>query len=276
MSAVEIVRTPVMTEKRSDGVAIVTLNDPPLNLQTIELMRELEQTVMELDENNAIRAVVLTGAGTRAFSAGSDVKEFPALRKNFVEEKLRRETAVFSRIEKMKKPVIAALRGATMGGGCELAISCNMRIMDEGVKIGFPEINLGSFPGRGGLVRLTKLIGRSKAMELMCLGTVLDASQALRIGLIDRVSSRGMALGDACDLANQFSKKPAFAIRCIKETVLAARLQTSAEAVELSLRLSEAAFKTADSAEGVQAFLEKRKPRFAGAPTDEKFDSCDR
>jgi enoyl-CoA hydratase/carnithine racemase len=223
---------------------------------------------MELDEDDGVRAVVLTGAGTRTFSAGSDVKEFPALRKTFVEDKLRRENAVFSRIEKMKKPVIAALCGATMGGGCELAISCDMRIMDESVKIGLPEINLGSFPGSGGLVRLSKLIGRSRAMELMCLGTALDASQALRIGLVDKVSPHGMALRDACDLANRLSKKAVFAIRCIKEAVFAARLQTSAEAVELSLRLSEAVFKTADSAEGVQAFLEKRKPRFAGAPAE--------
>jgi enoyl-CoA hydratase/carnithine racemase len=234
---------PVLTKNQPDGVVIVTLNNPPLNLQTIELMRELEKTIMMLDEDDTVHAVVLTGNGEIAFSAGSDVKEFPRLRKNFVEEKLRRENAVFSRIEKMRVPVIAALNGAAMGGGCELAIACDFRVMDENVKIGLPEINLGSFPGSGGLVRLSKLIGRSKAMELMCLGTALDAFQALRMGLVDKVSPRGSALRGACELASQLSPKAVFTIRCIKEAVLAARLQTSAEAVDMSLRFSEAVFK---------------------------------
>ncbi len=258
----------VLSERRPDGVAIVTLNNPPLNLQTLGLMRELERAIMELDGDDGIRAVVLTGAGTRAFSAGSDVKEFPALRKNFVEEKLRRENAVFSRIENMKKPVIAAICGAAMGGGCELALACDFRVIDETVKIGLPEINLGSFPGSGGLSRLPKLVGYTKAMELMCLGTVLDAGEARRIGLVNSVSAQGRALSDACELAHRLSRQALCAIRYIKQAVHAASTQTSAEAVELSLRLSEKIFQTADSREGVLAFLEKRRPVFEGAPTD--------
>jgi enoyl-CoA hydratase len=259
----------VLVERRRDGVGIVTLNNPPLNLQTLDLMSALEEAVRELDEDDAVRSVVLTGSGTRAFSAGSDVKEFPGLRENFVEDKLRRENAVFSRIERMQKPVVAALCGTALGGGCELAISCDMRIIDERATIGFPEINLGSFPGSGGLVRLTKLVGRSRAMELMCLGTVLEASRALRIGLVDRISPHGMALRDACDMAGQLSKRAVFAIRCIKEAVQAASTRTSAEAVEMSLQLSERIFRTADAREGVLAFIERRRPVFEGAPQEQ-------
>jgi enoyl-CoA hydratase len=265
---VETTRTLVVTELQVDGVAVMTLNNPPLNLQTLDLMRELECMVMALDEDDAVRAVVLTGAGTRVFSAGSDVKEFPKLRANFVEEKLRRENAVFSRIEQMKKPVIAAICGSAMGGGCELALACDFRIIDESAKIALPEINLGSFPGSGGLVRLSKLIGSAKAMELMSLGTVLDAESACRIGLVNSVSRQGNALADARKLAHQLSRQAVFAIRCIKKAVQAASTQTSAEAVEMSLRLSEEIFRTADSREGMLAFIEKRRAVFAGAPKD--------
>lgn len=264
----ETKRTPIVTEERLDGVAVITLNNPPLNLQTIDLMRELERMVMTLDGDDAVRAVVLTGAGTQVFSAGSDVKEFPKLRANFVEEKLRRENGVFSRIENMKKPVIAAICGSAMGGGCELAISCDFRIIDETAKIGLPEINLGSFPGSGGLVRLSKLIGSARAMELMSLGTALDAEGARRIGLVNSVSRQGSALADACKLAHKLSRQAVFAIRCIKKAVQAASTQTSAEAVDTSLHLSEEIFRTADSKEGGLAFIEKRCPVFEGAPTN--------
>lgn len=258
----------VFTEKRKDGVAVLILNNPPLNLQTLHLMRKLEYEVMTLDEDEEVRAVVLTGTGTRAFSAGSDVKEFPALRHNFVEEKLRRENAVFSRIEKMKKPVIAAICATAMGGGCELALACDFRVIDETAKIGLPEINLGSFPGSGGLSRLPKLIGVSKAMEMMCLGSVLNAEEALRIGLVNRISKEGNTLEDACRFAHELSMKPMHAIRCIKKAAHAALAQTTAEAVEMSLYLSEYIFKTVDSKEGIRAFLEKRQPKFEGAPKD--------
>jgi len=258
----------VLVEKRADGVAVVTLDNQPLNLQTLELMSALELAIIELDEDDRVRAVVLTGAGTRTFSAGSDVKEFPALRKTFVEDKLLRENAVFSRIESMKKPVIAAICGSAMGGGCELAMTCDFRIIDESAKIGLPEINLGSFPGSGGLVRLAKLIGHTGAMELMSLGIALDAQSARRIGLVNSVSRQGNALTDSCELAHKLSRQAVFAIRCIKKAVQAAPTQTSAEAVEMSLRLSEEIFRTADSKEGVLAFMEKRRPVFEGAPKD--------
>jgi enoyl-CoA hydratase/carnithine racemase len=195
----------VLVQYPEPGVAVIVMNNPPLNLHTLELTLQLEKAVMCVNCDEAIRAVVLTGVGERAFSAGSDVKEFPALRENFVEGKLRRENAVFSRIAEMRQPVVAAICGHAMGGGCELALCCDMRLIDENARIGLPEINLGSFPGSGGMVRLPKVVGPSLAMELMCLGTILTAGEAKRIGLVDEVVPAGTALQRAIDLARKIA-----------------------------------------------------------------------
>lgn len=248
------------------GVAQIRLDNPPLNLTTVGIMQEFERMVMQVADDPEVRVVIITGTGNRAFCVGSDINEFPNIRDNFVEKKLRRENAVFSRLEAMSKPVIAAINATALGGGCELALACDFRVMDETAKIGQPEIHLGTFPGSGGVFRLPKLVGASRAMEMLCLGTQLSAAEALEIGLINRIAPAGKTPDTAYELAYELSRKATFALRCIKKAVSAAPLQTSAEGVELSLRLSEEIFKTADSVEGVQAFLEKRKPKFAGAP----------
>ncbi len=256
----------VSLEYLKGGVAQIKLDNPPLNLTTVGIMRQLERMVIQVADDSAVRAVIITGAGDRAFCVGSDIKEFPEIRDNFVEKKLRRENAVFSRIEAMPKPVIAAINAAALGGGCEFALACDFRVMDENAKIGQPEINLGTFPGSGGVFRLPRLIGASRAMEMLCLGTVLTAKEALEIGLVTKIAPAGKSAEAAYELAYILSQKAAFAISCIKEAVHEAPLQTSAEGVEYSLRLSEAIFKTPDSVEGVNAFLAKRKPKFTGAP----------
>ncbi len=211
---------PVFLERPAPGVAVIVMNNPPLNLQTLEMTRLLDRLVREVDRDDGIRAVVLTGAGNRAFSAGSDVKEFPALRRNFIEGKLRREMAVFSRIAGLRQPVIAALCGHAMGGGCELALCCDLRVMDENARIGLPEVNLGNFPGSGGLLRLPKLVGPSKAMELMSLGTVLTADEALSIGLVDRVAPAGQALREAVRLACRFAEQNPAGVQSAKRGLL--------------------------------------------------------
>ena len=213
----------VLLERPVPGVAVIVMNNPPLNLHTLELTRRLERIVIEVDGDESVRAVVLTGAGTRAFSAGSDVKEFPALRENFVEGKLRRENAVFTRIAGLRQPVIAAICGHAMGGGCELALCCDMRVIDETARIGLPEINLGSFPGSGGMVRLPKLVGASKAMELMCLGTILTANEALGIRLVDTVAPAGKALRHAIALASEFAGRDTAQIQRIKRMLRVSR-----------------------------------------------------
>jgi enoyl-CoA hydratase/carnithine racemase len=259
----------IILEHLEGGVARIVLSNPPLNLTTVAMMQELERAVMDVAEDNEVRVVIITGSGERAFCVGSDINEFPQIRDNFVEKKLRRENAVFSRIEAMSKPVIAALNGMTLGGGCELALACDFRVMDERAKIGQPEIKLGTFPGSGGVFRLPRIVGAARAMELLCFGTALTAREALDMGLITRIAPAGTAADVAYALAYELSKQARFAISCIKKTVHAAPRQTTAEAVQMSLDCSEQVFKTADCAEGTRAFLEKRKPRFAGAPEDD-------
>ena len=260
----------VRVEHLAGGVATIVLDYPPLNLTTMAIMRDLERAVMDVAEDDAVRVVIITAAGERAFCVGSDINEFPQISDNFVEKKLRRENAVFTRIEAMPKPVIAAINGMALGGGCELALACDFRTMDERTKIGMPEIKLGTFPGSGGVFRLPKLIGQAKAMELLCLGNPLTAQDALALGMITRIAPAGKALDVAIALANELATRAIFAIGCIKKAVQAAPLQTVAEATQMSLEMSEQVFKTADCAEGTAAFLEKRKPRFVGAPSTQE------
>lgn len=248
------------------GIARIVWNNPPLNLTTMALMARFEQLLIQVEADNAVRVLIIAAEGTRAFCVGSDIKEFPQIADNFVEKKLRRENAVFSRIETMKKPVIAAIQSHALGGGCEMALACDFRVMEVNATIGQPEINLGTFPGSGGVFRLPRLVGPAKAMEMLCLGTALSAQQALDCGLVHRIAPAGQTSDTAYALAHELSCKAAFAIACIKQTVHACASQTPEEAVELSLCLSEEIFKTKDSAEGVRAFMEKRKPRFEGAP----------
>ncbi len=253
-------------ERLDGGIARIVWNNPPLNLTTMALMRRFEDLVRQAAEDDSVRVVIIAAAGERAFCVGSDIKEFPQIADNFIEKKLRRENAVFSRLEAMPKPVIAEIGAHALGGGCEMALACDFRVMDERATIGQPEINLGTFPGSGGVFRLPLLVGMAKAMEMLSLGTALKADEALACGLVNRVAPAGKAAESARELALALSRKATFALACVKRAVRAAMTQTSAEGVELSLRLSEEIFKTADSAEGVAAFLEKRKPKFRGAP----------
>lgn len=251
------------------GIAKITLNNPPLNLNTLPFTRRLEEVVMQIEEDEAVRAVIITGAGDRVFSAGSDVKEFPQLIDNFSEKKLRRENAVFNRIAQMPKPVIAAINAAALGGGCELALTCDFRIIDERAKVGFPEIKLGTFPGSGGMFRLPKLVGIQTAKRMMFLGSVISAQQALEIGLVDEIAPAGRAFARAFELAFQLAKQPAHAIGSIKYALDSAYRLTASEAIELALKLTEAIFKTEDSREGYRSFVEKRQPVFKNAPEGE-------
>lgn len=229
---------PIILEKHG-GIAVITLNAPPLNLQTLRSMELLERIVIGLRHDAETRCVVITAAGDRVFCAGSDVKEFPELRGNFVEEKLRRENAVFSRINELPMPVVAALNGAAMGGGAELALCCDFRIMSETAKIGFPEINLGNFPGSGGPFRLSGAISGYRAFELMSLATVLSAEEALNLGLVWRVAPQGEVLPRALELASGLCSKDPEALRRIKALVRAAHRLSAEEAADLSMKFAE-------------------------------------
>lgn len=255
----------VLLERLDGGVATLTLNNPPLNLVTLEMAQQLIEAVHELGEDGSVRAVVVTGAGEKAFCAGSDIKEFAEVRDRVVEKKLARENEAFGSLESLPKPVIAAIEGLAYGGGCEISLACDLRIIGEGAKVALPEVKLGVVPGSGGLFRLPEVVGPARAMQLMYLGEPITASEAEHIGLVNEVVPDGEALTRALDVARRISRQPREALTAIKRGVRGSAGLSREGAVGLTLALSDHVFKTEDCAEGIAAFFEKREPRFEGS-----------
>jgi enoyl-CoA hydratase/carnithine racemase len=246
------------------GVATVTLDNPPLNLVTLELTRTLSETLDALAADPEARVLVLTGAGERAFCAGSDITEFPDLMAPgvAVDKKLRFENETYSKVDDFPKPTIAAVTGLAYGGGLELAVCCDIIVVDEPARLCLPEIKLGVFPGSGGTVRVTRRIGEGRAKEMMFLGEPIDAATALAWGLVNRVAPRGESLRVAHELATLLAERPNRALQLCKEAVDLSFDTTEDEAVERALELSDEAFTSADCAEGVRAFMAKQPPAF--------------
>jgi enoyl-CoA hydratase len=259
----------VLVERLEGGVAKVTLNNPPLNLVTLGMTQQLIDALEELERDEPVRAVVVTGAGDKAFCAGADLKEFAAVRDRVVEKKLAQENKAFSGFESLSKPVVAAIEGLAYGGGCEISMACDIRVIAEGAKVALPEVKLGVVPGSGGLFRLPELVGPARAMELMYLGDPIGALEAERIGLVSEVVPDGEALSRALEIARRVSRQPKEAVAAIKRGVRQSTRLTRAQSVWLTLELSDHLFKTEDCAEGIRAFFEKREPSFAGAPEDD-------
>jgi len=257
---------PVLVEQAGEGVAKLTLNNPPLNLVTLVMTERLIETLDELERDDTVRAIVLTGAGDKAFCAGSDIKEFAEVRDMVVEKKLARENEAFGRFESLSKPTVAAIEGLAYGGGCEISMACDLRIAGAGAKFALPEVRLGVVPGSGGLFRLPELVGPARAMELMYLGEPIDAREADRIGLVNEVVADGEALSRAIDVAGSISSQPKEALAAVKRGVRESLRSDREDSVRLTLELSDHVFKTDDCAEGIRAFFEKREPRFAGVP----------
>src|SRR5918997_1164151 len=210
----------VLVERLAGGVAKLTLNNPPLNLVTLDMTRQLLEALQERERDEAVRAIVVTGAGDKAFCAGSDVKEFEAVRDRVVEKKLAQENEAFSGLETLSKPVVAAIEGLAYGGGCEISMACDLRIVAEGARMALPEVKLGVVPGSGGLFRLPELVGPARAMELMYLGDPIGAREARRIGLVNEVVPDGEALPRALDVARKISRQPKQAVAAIKRGVI--------------------------------------------------------
>lgn len=247
-----------------DGVAVLTLDNPPLNLVTLELTRRFDEALDRLAADPACRVLVLTGAGERAFCAGSDVKEFPDLMApgRAVAVKMIKENLVYSKLDDFPRPTIAAVRGLAYGGGLELAVACDLILVEEDTKLALPEVNLGVFPGSGGTVRVTRRIGEGRAKEMMYLGEPIDAATALQWGLVNRIVPRGGVLAAARALARTLAAKPALALRLCKEAVDLAFDTPENEAIQRTLALIGRAFEGPEVAEGVAAFREKRPPRW--------------
>jgi len=259
--------TPLVLDEIHDGVATVTLNNPPLNLVTLELTRALSGTLDRLADDDRVRALVLTGAGKRAFCAGSDIAEFPRLMApdQVVPGKLAFENATYSKLDDFPKPTVAALGGLAFGGGLELAVCCDLIVAEEQVRLCLPEIKLGVFPGSGGTVRVTRRIGEGRAKEMMFLGEPIDGATALAWGLVNRLVPQGEALPTARQVASVLAQRPGRALQLCKQAIDLSFDSSENDAIAQSLALSGEAFATADCAEGVRAFFAKEPPRFTHA-----------
>ena len=247
-----------------DGVALVTLTNPPLNLVTLELSRHLNDLVAKLAADPSARVMVVTGSGSKAFCAGSDIKEFPDMMAAgaVVPKKLALENEAYSRVDNFPKPTVAALNGLAFGGGLELAVCCDLIVAEAGNQVALPEIKLGVFPGSGGTIRVTRRIGEGRAKEMMFFGDPLPVETAMAWGLINRVVPKGQVLRTALDMARKLADLPSIALQMCKQSVDMAFDISGEEAVRASLALSDKVFSSADCDEGVRAFFAKKPPRF--------------
>jgi enoyl-CoA hydratase len=244
------------------GVAVLTLDNPPLNLVTLELTRRLRGALDRLATDPAARVLVVTGTGPRAFCAGSDVSEFPSVADDVVRKKLAPENDAYSRLDDFPKPTIAALNGLAYGGGLELAVCCDILVAGADVRLALPEVKLGVLPGSGGPVRVLRRVGEGRAKELMFTGDPIDAETALGWGLVNRVVPPGQALASALELARTLAARPNRALQLIKEAADLGQDTTEDEAIRRTLALSEAVFRTEDAREGIRAFFAKEPPRW--------------
>lgn len=249
--------------EREDLIGIITLNRPPANPINLAVLNELDTALTEWEEDKGVRAIIITGAGERGFSAGFDVKTAGT---PDGAKAMSRGQEVFSHIEKYPKPVVAAINGFALGGGCELAMSCHFRIVVNGerVVLGQPEINLGIIPGWGGTQRLPRLVGRTRALEMLLLGTRITPAQALSIGLITRISQPGQLMDDAKNFARILAKKAPIAVQIILDAVTRGLETNVDEGLRIELEGSNRVGKTKDAIEGMMAFIEKREPVFKG------------
>lgn len=247
------------------GVLLLTIDrEKSLNALNTQTMLELRQFfAVDAPQRDGLRGVILTGAGPKAFVAGADIKEFMELNAEKGREMARRGQDVFFLIERFPKPVIAAVNGFALGGGCELAMACHLRIASEKARFGQPEVNLGIIPGYGGTQRLIQYLGKSKAMELLMTGDMIDAAEAHRLGLVNHVVPAGEEVARAREVMAKVLSKGPIAIAKIIEAVNA-YFQYNEDGFDREIRAFGETTGTEDFREGAQAFIDKRKPDFSG------------
>lgn len=254
----------IRLEKR-DGIGIVTIDNPPMNVLSKQVTQELYEAFTEINNDPEIIVAILTGAGDRAFMAGADIKEFPESLGKSKEELLAgnlESHKVLNFINDLPKPTIAVLNGLAFGGGCELALTCDIRIAESHVQVGLPEIKLGLFPGGGGTQRLPRLIGEAKAKEIMFIGDPLTAEEAEKLGIVNHVVEKGTGMDFALSMAKKISGYSLPALSRIKRAVNEGNDTNIQQGLELEAELFAELFAFEDVREGVQAFIEKRKPVF--------------
>lgn len=248
-----------------DGIATLTVDRPKkLNALNRETLDELERAVDALARDDAVRAVVVTGAGDKAFVAGADIKELAEESASTGHLAARRGQEVFRKVETLGKPVVAAINGFALGGGLELALACHLRVASETAKLGLPEVTLGIIPGYGGTQRLARLIGRGRALELILTGRHIDAREAYRIGLVNRVVPAGELTSEADGLLRTIIANAPVALRHALVAVDQGLDVAQEQGMVLESTLFGILFGTDDLREGMAAFLDKRKPEFKG------------
>ena len=251
--------------ERTDSTALVTINrKEKLNALNTTVLRELQALVAELSADSSIRAVILTGAGEKAFVAGADISELAKLSPQEAIQRARLGQRVMDAIEQSPRPFIAAINGFALGGGLELALACDIRVASTNAKLGLPEVTLGLIPGYGGTQRLPRILPRGKALELILTGEPVDATEAHRIGLVERVVDQPKLIDEARKIATAIASRGPVAVSLAKRAV-----HVGVEAsMETGLAFEAAQFgvvyTSQDSAEGLSAFLDKRKPTFRG------------
>jgi enoyl-CoA hydratase len=253
-----------------NGIYTITINRPDkLNALNKDVFSDLDKAVDEINSNAEIRSAIITGAGPKAFVAGADISEFVGFSREQAMALAKRGQDIFFKIENCKKPILAAVNGFALGGGCELAMACHFRLCSENAKFGQPEVNLGLIPGYGGTQRLTQLIGKGKSMELQMSAHMIDANEALHLGLVNYVTTAESLLQRTKDILNIIQSKAPVAVGKIIECVNVAVVSDSAytngkSGYDKEIEAFGDCFVTEDMKEGTSAFLEKRKADFKG------------
>jgi len=250
---------------KEEGIGTVTINRPEsLNALNGEVYTELYKLFQEIEDDQDVRAVILTGSGEKAFVAGADIAEMQPQSSVEIRSFIDKGRRASDRIYTLSKPVIAAINGFALGGGCELAMCCDLRVASENAKFGQPEINLGTIPGAGGTQRLTRLIGMTKAKELIYTGNAIDANTAFTMGLVNKVVPPESLMAEAKELARKLLSKSSIALALAKKAITSGANMNLPSGLDLEAEYFALSFATEDQKEGMSAFLQKRKPEFKG------------